>query len=103
MWPLSEYVARHSLDSPKRALAALHAMTQRFSAEWAVRPFIEHHPELTFKTLARWTRDPSEYVRRSVANHLNDIAKDHPGTIADWLERHLPEAPARCCATPAAH
>ncbi len=137
VWPLSEYVARRGLDSPKRALAALHAMTQRFSAEWALRPFIEHHPELTFATLARWTRDPSEhvrrlvsegsrprlpwglqlkaliadpsptlpllerlqddrseYVRRSVANHLNDIAKDHPGRVADWLERHLPDAPA---------
>lgn len=34
--------------------------------------------------------DVSEYVRRSVANNLNDIAKDHPGTVvkvaADWLE-----------------
>ncbi len=33
--------------------------------------------------------DPSEYVRRSVANSLNDIAKDHPDKIAgiatDWL------------------
>jgi hypothetical protein len=38
--------------------------------------------------------DPSDYVRRSVANHLNDIAKDHPAAVADWLEQHLPAAPA---------
>lgn len=34
--------------------------------------------------------DPSEYVRRSVANNLNDIAKDHPDLVAeiaaDWLK-----------------
>lgn len=33
-------------------------------------------------------RDPSLYVRKSVANHLNDITKDHPGwvleTIGGW-------------------
>lgn len=31
--------------------------------------------------------DPSEYVRRSVANNLNDIAKDHPERVLDTLER----------------
>ncbi len=34
--------------------------------------------------------DSSEYVRRSVANNLNDIAKDHPDRVAQlavrWLE-----------------
>ena len=34
--------------------------------------------------------DPSEYVRRSVANNLNDIAKDHPKLVnqiaAGWMD-----------------
>jgi len=135
VWPLGEYVARRGLESPERALRTLHALTQRFTAEWPVRAFIEAHPELTFATLAAWARDPSEhvrrlasegsrprlpwglqlkaliadpsptlpllqalqddqseYVRRSVANHLNDIAKDHPAIVAEWLETHLPDA-----------
>jgi 3-methyladenine DNA glycosylase AlkC len=137
VWPLGEYVARRGLAEPERALAALHALTQRLTAEWALRPFIEAHPTLTFRTLATWTGDPSThvrrlvsegsrprlpwgkripaliadpsptlpllaalqddpsaYVRRSVANHLNDIAKDHPHLVADWLAQHLPGASA---------
>jgi len=38
--------------------------------------------------------DEDEYVRRSVANHLNDIAKDHPDLVAklakDWLSDASP-------------
>ena len=33
------------------SLRALHALTQRFTAEFAIRPFIEHHPALTLATL----------------------------------------------------
>ncbi len=29
-----------------------------------------------------------------MANHLNDIAKDHPALLADWLATHLPGAGA---------
>lgn len=39
--------------------------------------------------------DPSEYVRRSVANNLNDIAKDHPATAIATCERWLSEQPGR--------
>lgn len=137
LWPMGEFVVRQGLPHPERALRVLHALTQRFSAEFAIRPFIAAHPELAFATLSRWVHDPnlhvrrlvsegsrprlpwgmqlralvadpsptlpllralqddaSEYVRRSVANHLNDIAKDHPALLADWLAKHLPEASA---------
>ena len=137
VWPLGEFVARRGLDHPERALRALHALTQRFTAEWAIRPLIVAHPALVFDTLLAWTRDPgphvrrlasegsrprlpwglqlktliadpsptlpilaalqddpSDYVRRSVANHLNDIAKDHPQRVVDWVQRHLPGASA---------
>lgn len=33
--------------------------------------------------------DPSEYVRRSVANNLNDIAKDHPECVVDIARRWM--------------
>ena len=137
LWPVGEFIARRGQDQPDRALAALHALTQRFSAEFAIRPFIVRHPALCFDTLARWASDPSaqvrrlvsegsrprlpwgirlqalvadpsptlpllralqddpsDHVRRSVANHLNDIAKDHPARVAQWLAEHLPGAPA---------
>jgi 3-methyladenine DNA glycosylase AlkC len=137
IWSTGEFVVRQGIHAPERALASLREMTQRFSTEYAIRPFIAEHPALCMKTLLRWTRDrnlhvrrlvsegsrprlpwglqlkalvadpsaalpllrtlqddPSAYVRRSVANHLNDIAKDHPGLVANWLDEHLPGAPA---------
>ncbi len=36
--------------------------------------------------------DPSEYVRRSVANSLNDIAKDHPDLVAAIAGKWLKDA-----------
>ena len=38
-------------------------------------------PSLTFPIPEALRSDPSAYVRKSAANHLNDIGKDHP----DWL------------------
>ncbi len=36
--------------------------------------------------------DPSEYVRRSVANNLNDIAKDHPDLVSTLTARWMQDA-----------
>ncbi len=40
-------------------------------------------PTKTLPILEVLRDDPSEYVRRFVANHLNDIAKDHPDLVAN--------------------
>ncbi len=36
--------------------------------------------------------DPSEYVRRSIANNLNDISKDNPELMLDVVENWLQDA-----------
>ena len=45
-------------------------------------------PSPTLPLLRALQDDPSDYVRRSVANHLNDIAKDHPDLVARWVGEH---------------
>ena len=44
-------------------------------------------PTPTLPILEALKDDPEEYVRRSVANHLNDIAKDHPELVVEIAER----------------
>ncbi|NKX63470.1 DNA alkylation repair protein [Labrenzia sp. 5N] len=46
-------------------------------------------PTPTLPLLEALKDDPEDYVRRSVANHLNDIAKDHPELVADIAKRWL--------------
>ncbi len=42
--------------------------------------------------------DPSLYVRKSVANHLNDITKKHPDWVMDRLtDWPLENSPTACC------
>ena len=49
---------------------------------WSFRlDALRRDPSLTAPILCRLMADPSLYVRKSVANHLNDITKDQP----DWL------------------
>jgi len=42
-------------------------------------------PSPTLPLLAALRADPSLYVRKSVGNHLNDIAKDHPDVVLDLV------------------
>jgi 3-methyladenine DNA glycosylase AlkC len=57
---------------------------------WGKRvPSLITNPRLTMPILEALKNDPSLYVRRSVANHLGDIAKDHPDTAFEVCERWL--------------
>ena len=58
---------------------------------WGIRlQAFEHDPEPVLELLEILKDDSAEYVRRSVANSLNDIAKSHPDRVAEvasrWLE-----------------
>lgn len=133
--PFLEWVAIAGLATPAHALPALARLTRHFTAEFAIRPFLETHPDLTFAHVARWvddpdarvrrlasegtrpllpwgrhvaalksdpTRalvliaplaaDPSDIVRRSAANHLNDVSRLSVelalAHASDWDRRH---------------
>lgn len=64
---------------------------------WAQRlPIFMNNPAPVIALLELLKDDPSSYVRRSVANNLNDIAKDNPGVTVEvaqrwWDETESPE------------
>ena len=129
-WPIIDYVGEYGLGHPEIALEVLKELTPLFSAEFAIRPFISEHVDLTFQCLEKWCTDPDEHVRRlvsegtrprlpwgkrlpqfiadpspvfqllemlkdddsatirrSVANNLNDISKDHPDAVIACCRR----------------
>ncbi|MDQ0421939.1 3-methyladenine DNA glycosylase AlkC [Peteryoungia aggregata LMG 23059] len=90
-------------DEPQKALAIISGWVtdpnhhvRRLASEgtrprlpWAMRlPSLVHDPAPILPILEALVDDEEEYVRRSVANSLNDIAKDHPDLVADFVERH---------------
>ncbi|MEP3479502.1 MAG: DNA alkylation repair protein [Fuerstiella sp.] len=144
-WPLGQFIADYGIDHFDESMLAMIELTQVFSAEFAVRPFVIQFPERTIERLTelcqhknahvrRWcsegvrprlpwgsvirslVNDPAPmlpildalhdddelYVRRSVANNLNDVSKDHPQVVVDrcvqyhrsqsahatWVTRH---------------
>ncbi len=48
-------------------------------------PLLQAEPQRAWLILEKLSADPSAYVRRSVANHLNDMAKDHAAWVLDQL------------------
>lgn len=57
---------------------------------WAMAlPEFKKDPGPTLPILETLKADPSEYVRRSVANHLNDISKDHPGLVLEIAQKWI--------------
>lgn len=133
--PHSFFVAEYGLDHFELSMQAQYELTQRFTAEFCIRPYLQAHRDATLARLKTWVNDPSPhvrrlvsegtrprlpwaqhlrefqadprpvlellellkddpepYVRRSVANSLNDIGKDHPELLADIARRWMHEA-----------
>ncbi|MFC6998743.1 DNA alkylation repair protein [Rufibacter roseus] len=86
-----------------------HHAVRRFASEgcrprlpWAMAlPFLKKNPSPILPILENLKNDPFEFVRRSVANNLNDISKDNPELVlellaqwkgqtpeADWVVKH---------------
>ena len=63
-WPLGQFIADHGRDHFDASMAAMVELTQRFSSEFAVRPFVEEQPDATFAHLLKLTDHPSPHVRR---------------------------------------
>ncbi|MFT3781181.1 MAG: DNA alkylation repair protein [Nibricoccus sp.] len=98
----AEFAVRPFIErDPKRALAILLAWAEdknehvrRLASEgsrprlpWGTRlKAIVANPDLSAPILEKLKADPALYVRKSVANHLNDIAKDHPDWVLDRVE-----------------
>ncbi len=61
------FVAQYGLGHFEPSMLAQHALTQRFTAELSIRPFLQHHPRQTLERLAQWAHDPNEHVRRLVS------------------------------------
>ena len=116
-------------------MRAQYELTQRFTAEYSIRVFLETYPERTLGRLQEWAfdsnvhvrrlvsegtrprlpwaprlrafqddprpvlelldllKDDAElYVRRSVANNLNDIGKDNPTALFETCRRWMRDA-----------
>jgi 3-methyladenine DNA glycosylase AlkC len=99
----SEYAVRHFLRRDMaRTLAVMQTWAQdknehvrRLASEgsrprlpWSfqIKPLM-HDPSPIEPILDALKADPSRYVRRSVANSLNDITKDNPSWALDRIER----------------
>jgi 3-methyladenine DNA glycosylase AlkC len=57
---------------------------------WAMAlPFLKKDPKPVLAILQNLKDDPSEMVRRSVANNLNDISKDNPDTVIELTRKWM--------------
>lgn len=77
---------------PNHHLRRLASEGSRPRLPWAMQlPAFIKDPSPTLPILEALKEDPSEYVRRSVANHLNDISRDHPdkalSILISWTGR----------------
>lgn len=76
------------VDSDDAAVRRLASEGTRPRLPWGPRVrALSDDPHIGLGVLERLRHDPSEMVRRSVANHLNDVAKDYPELVVETVGR----------------
>lgn len=74
-------------DCDDPAVRRLASEGSRPRLPWGMRlPSLIADPSPVRPILEALCHDPSDDVRRSVANNLNDIAKEHPQLVVAWLK-----------------
>jgi 3-methyladenine DNA glycosylase AlkC len=61
------FVARFGADHFEASMHAQYELTQRFTAEYSIRVFLERYPHRTLARLREWARDSNVHVRRLVS------------------------------------
>lgn len=61
------FVAKYGLDHFDMSMKVQYELTQRFSAEFSIRPYLERYQEAALARLREWSDDPNEHVRRLVS------------------------------------
>lgn len=93
--PLGELVVMRGLEAPDLSLGLIEEITQRFSMEWAIRPFLNRWPDLVLARMQNWTTHPSYHVRRLVSEgsrprlpwgHSVDLDLSAPLPLLDALQ-----------------
>lgn len=139
LWPISYYIESQGSGHFQKSMQSIYYLTQVFTGEFAIRPFLNQDYPLALEFLTQWSEDPNEhvrrlvsegtrpnlpwgkkithiknhfksninllehlklddslYVRKSVANHLNDISWYEPNllikTLTKWNKDH-PQCP----------
>ncbi len=83
-------IMREWVDHPDYHVRRLLSEGTRPRLPWGLQlPQLIADPSPMLPLLEALRDDEEEYVRRSVANHLNDIAKDHPDLVARLAKKWL--------------
>ena len=91
-WPIAHFIEVYGLEDFDAGVRAMYEITKRHTAEFAIRPFLIHHPGKMLAILNEWTEDNSPHVRRLVsegtrprlpwAGRLHQFIEDPSPTLA---------------------
>lgn len=77
-------------DSDKDYIRRLASEGTRISVPWGIKlKFVKDNPETVLPLLDKLMNDPSEDVRRSVANNLNEMSKSAKRLMLDYCQKWL--------------